>query len=157
MKATVCEPFLFNQSYQLAAQMPDTSRVNRKAYRSAFAEAMRGAGFVMTSSGRVPGLSDGGRIGAFAETVAQYVRSWPTIKRGIRALVVGDYGGPQGPWHPDSGGWHPVRPERHFSEESQELLFHRLSRILAEGQGPRFFESEEVSAPMQVRALALGF
>lgn len=157
MSTAVCEPFLFNRSYQLAARMPDTSRVNSKAYRAAFAKGMGQAGFVMTSSGRVPRLSDGGMVGALAETVAQYVRSWPTVKRGIKALVQGEYEGPQGPWHPDHDGWRAVQPASHFSDPSQGLLYRRLEAILAEGQASRFFESDEVSAPMLVRALALGF
>jgi asparagine synthetase B (glutamine-hydrolysing) len=156
MGIQVVEPFLWNKSYQLAAQMPDTCRVNRNAYRKAFAEEMGRAGYVVTSSGRVPRLSDGGVTGAVAETVASYLRSWPTIKRGIKARVLGGYSGPQGPWHPDSGGWRPVCPERHFSQKGHELLLQRLSRVLAEGQVSRFFGSRRVSAPMQVRALALG-
>lgn len=156
-EAMVSEPFMWAQAYQLAARMPDTCRVNSSAFREAFAEEMGAAGYIVTSSGRVPRFSNGGITGALAETVAQYIRSWPTIKRGIKAIIDGGYGGPQGPWHPDSQGWQPVRPENHFSERGQELLFSRLCHIMADGQTARFFGSEKVSAPMQVRALALGF
>jgi len=158
MGATLIEPFLFNQTYQLAARMPDPCRVNQKAFRHAFAERMGRAGYLPTSSGRVPRLSNGRVSGALAETAARYLRGWPTIKRGIKRMVGGTYPGPQGPWHPDSNGWYPVEPEKHFqSKENLELLEHRLNAILAKGQASRFFSEKELHPSLQVRALALGF
>jgi asparagine synthetase B (glutamine-hydrolysing) len=158
MNATLIEPFLFNQTYQLAARMPDPCRVNQKAFRHAFAERMGRAGYLPTSSGRIPKLSDGGVFGALAETAGRYLRGWPTIKRGIKRIVGGTYPGPQGPWHPDSNGWYPVQPEKHFqSKEKLELLEHRLNAILAKGQASRFFSEKELHPSLQVRALALGF
>jgi len=153
MDCRVVEPFLWSKTYRLAARLPDTCRVNRKAFRHAFAGEMGGAGYVMTASGRVPRLRGPGVIGMVAEVVARYARSWPAIKR---KLITGDRV-PQGPWPPDHGGWHPVRPSEHFSEEGEDVLLDRLSTILADGPVERFFKDDSLDDDMRVRALALAF
>ena len=56
---TLVEPFLGPQVYQVAAQMPDEMRVDRKAFRAAFGKAMGKAGWLPSSSGRIP------RIGGY--------------------------------------------------------------------------------------------
>jgi hypothetical protein len=153
MDCRVVEPFLWSKTYRLAARLPDTCRVNRKAFRYAFAGEMGGAGYVMTASGRVPRFSGRGLIGTVAEVVARHARSWPAIKR---KLITGDRV-PQGPWPPDHSGWHPVRPSEHFSEEGEHVLLDRLSTILADGQVERFFKDDSLDDDMRVRALALAF
>lgn len=153
MSNRVIEPFLFHQSYQLAASMPDYCRVEQRAFRAAFAKGMGRAGMIMTSSGRVPKFSNGGVVGKAVELVARYARGWPTIKR---KLFTGD-SVPQGPWPPDHSGWHPVQPEEHFDDQESEHARHLLRSILAKDQTSRFWKNKKISKGMRVRALALGF
>lgn len=143
----IVEPFLFHQSYRLAARMPDPCRVDRRAFRHAFAKEKGGAGLWPTSGGRIPRL--GGYPGSLT---AYYLDQWREWKERL-----GWISGPQGSWPPDHEGWHPVRPETHFSEDRQALLRRRLNELLTDGQVQKFFHSEDLSHKMQVRALALGF
>lgn len=152
MGTTVVEPFLFNQSYQLAARLPDRGRIEGRGFRRAFAREMGRAGYVRTTSGRIPRLRRRGIGGAFARVLTRGLRSIDSVKRRIVGEEV-----PQGPWSPDSGGWVPVRPENHYSPSGQRTLRERLGSILASSQVPRFFESESVPDDMRVRALSTGF
>lgn len=147
MSSRIVEPFLFHQSYRLAAQMPDACRVDRRAFRHAFAKEMGSAGLWPTSSGQIPRL--GGHSGSL---MAYYIDRWR-----FWSDRVGNSVGPQGSWPSDHHGWHPVRPGDHFPETNQTLLRNRLEDFLAEGQVSQFFDSGELSNKLRVRALALAF
>jgi hypothetical protein len=146
MKTEVIEPFLFSQSYRLAAEMPDMARVDSRGFRRAFAREMNLAGFWPTSSGSIPRC--GGRIG---HEIMRQIKRWRTLKErlGIEA-------GYQGSWSPDRLRSAPVRPEDHFDEASCNLLYDRLQGILS-GVGPRQFFEMSGHRQAQVRALSLGF
>lgn len=143
----IIEPFLFHQSYQLAAQMPDVCRVDRRAFRHAFAKEMGLAGLWPTSGGRLPRL--GGYPGSLT---TYYLDQWREWKERLDWVS-----GAQGSWSPDHHGWYPVRPEDHFSEARRALLCHRLDDLMTAGQAQKFFRNEDLAHEMRVRALALGF
>ena len=151
MNAQIVEPFLWHQTYMLAAEMPDYCRVERRAFRAAFAKGMGRAGMIMTSSGRVPRWSDGSLRGRIIDTAARYTRGWPTIKR----KLMGDKTG-QGPWPPDHEGWHPVNPDNHLGAGAVKRAQKRLESILAEGKAGSFWRDSQIPKSMRVRVLALG-
>ncbi len=143
----VVEPFVFSQTYRLASRMPDTGRVDSRVFRKAFGKEMGLAGFVPTTSGRVPRFGD--KIG---HEVLRFIRRWRTLKEKI-GIEKGD----QGPWSPDRLRNSPVRPEEHFSEKECEQLYHRTEQLLKDGESATsFFEGLE-HKQAKVRALALGF
>ncbi|MCS4040858.1 hypothetical protein [Salinibacter ruber] len=147
MGAEVVEPFLFSQSYQLAAEMPDTARINRKAFRNAFAKDMGMAGWWPTSSERIP------RLGGWSGSLTNFYLGWWRL---AKHYLYGQSRG-QGPWPTDHTGWDPIRPENHFEQEECELLRSRLNEVLVDGRGSGFFREEGVPVGMKVRALALAF
>lgn len=147
LQPRMVEPFLFHQSYRLAAQMPEACRVDRRAFRHAFAKQMALAGLCPTSGGRIPRL--GGYPGSLTHYYLEQWRSWKDR--------LGWTSGPQGSWPSDHEGWYPVRPEVHFPEDEQALLRQRLDELLADGQAQHFFRNADLSHKMRVRALTLAF
>jgi asparagine synthetase B (glutamine-hydrolysing) len=147
IKSEVVEPFFFSQTYQLAAKMPDTGRVDSRVFREAFAGEMGLAGFWPTSSGRIPRF--GGTLG---HEILRFIKRWRTLKE-----KVGLETGYQGSWSPNRLRNNPVQPEEHFSKQECELLYHRMRELLKDGESPKgFFEGSE-HKQAKVRALALGF
>lgn len=146
LETEIIEPFVFPQTYKLAAMMPDTARIDSRGFRQAFSEKMGSAGFWPTSSGRIPRF--GGKLG---HEVMRQIKRWRTLKErlGIEA-------GYQGSWSPDRLRSAPVRPEDHFDEASCNLLYDRLQGILS-GVGPRQFFEMSGHRQAQVRSLSLGF
>jgi len=51
-----CEPFLDWRMFRLAAEMPDSFRLDARAFRRAFAQILGSAGWRLASGGRVPRL-----------------------------------------------------------------------------------------------------
>lgn len=121
----VVEPFLDDRLYRLAAEMPDELRVDRRAFRAAFARAMGSAGWLPTSSHSVPRL--GGQVGHSARSlIARSARMWS--KRSRRA----DDANPveQGPWSRDHAGFE-FRLEHILGRESAETLADELRAMVS--------------------------
>jgi asparagine synthetase B (glutamine-hydrolysing) len=146
MEVATVEPFLWHQSYQLAARMPDAARVDRRAFRAAFSEGMGMAGWWPTDSGRIPRL--GGYLGNAVRVPV----------RGTQRLIdmVRPSGDVQGSWPPFQWGWHDVKVDEHFSKEGQHLYHRRLDDIMMEGQGADSLQDAEY-IPARLRALTLAF
>lgn len=146
----VIEPFLFHRVYRLAAKMPDPCRVDRRAFRQAFSEAMGAAGWIPDSSDRLPCL--GGWAGSLFRHYRRQFRESDAY-----SLLFGGEEGYQKAWSPDHVGWHPVDPAEHFDEPAEERLLEHLSRVLG-GRDPRaFLRDDELADAVKVRALALGW
>jgi hypothetical protein len=146
MRATAIEPFLLHKSYQLAAHMPDAARVDRQAFRAAFAQKMGAAGWWPTDSGRIPRL--GGYVG---NAVRVPVRGTQHLLDALRPS-----NDVQGSWPPFQWGWHDVQVDEHFPEEGQRLYQGLLEELMAEGpERKQFSEGEYI--PARLRALTLAF
>jgi len=144
--ATAIEPFLLHKSYQLAAHMPDAARVDRQAFRAAFAQKMGAAGWWPTDSGRIPRL--GGYVG---NAVRVPVRGTQHLLDALRPS-----NDVQGSWPPFQWGWHDVQVDEHFPEEGQRLYQGLLEELMAEGpERKQFSEGEYI--PARLRALTLAF
>lgn len=147
MNARIVEPFLWSQSYQLAAEVPDTERVDTRIFRAAFGKHMGLAGLVPNTTGRVPQF--GGYLGKYLYLAILVGRR---ARRGL-----GLTSGYQESWSPDRFSNRPIRPEDHYTEEGRSLLHHRLNDLLADGRSNDFFKNENIPKLLRVRALALGF
>ncbi|MCS4191727.1 hypothetical protein GGP51_003224 [Salinibacter ruber] len=144
---SMIEPFAFSGTYRLAAKMPDTARVDMRAFRHAFASEMGLAGWWPTSSGEICTLEDK-YFGHMAQAISH---RWLRFRRNLNPFPV------EGAWSPDAAGWSPVHPERHFSDSECQALERHLDDLFAGGIGADVFENEDVSDEMKVRALTLAF
>ena len=133
----VVEPFLSPQVYGLAAKMPDKFRVDRKAFRAAFGPPMGEAGWLPTSSGRIPRL--GGYLGHWVElstVVSRRVRDRAAV---VTAHMRGRAPTNQGAWSSDHGAFrHNLAAELSASrlDHARELL----AGILTVKEASQFFE-----------------
>ncbi|QKT04803.1 hypothetical protein HUS23_13775 [Ectothiorhodospiraceae bacterium 2226] len=100
---TVVEPFLSPQVYALAASMPDEVRVDRKVFRAAFGSPMGRAGWLPTSSGRIPRL--GGYAGHYVELGTVVYRRAGDRAANLAARIVGRKPINQGAWSGDYGAF----------------------------------------------------
>jgi hypothetical protein len=146
MQTKMVEPFLFHGNYQLAARMPDAARVDRRAFRAAFADDMGAAGWWPTDSGRIPRL--GGYLG---NAVRVPIRG---TQRLLDALRASD--GEQGSWPPFQWGWHNVQVDEHFPEEGTGLYQQRLNELMTEEAAREQFSDDDF-IPVRLRALTLAF
>lgn len=146
MQTKMVEPFLFHENYQLAARMPDAARVDRRAFRAAFADDMGAAGWWPTDSGRIPRL--GGYLG---NAVRVPIRG---TQRLLDALRASD--GEQGSWPPFQWGWHNVQVDEHFPEEGTALYQQRLNELMTEEAAREQFSDDDF-IPARLRALTLAF
>lgn len=117
----VVEPFLDPKLYYIAAQMPDTFRVDRRAFREAFKKSLGLAGWLPTSSGNIPAL--GGYVGKQVNWKINKVRRTRDsiqnkirIRAGLDKLV-------QGPWGPD---------HHNINLQVSDVLSHRSAEALDE-------------------------
>lgn len=144
----VVEPFFSPQVYSLAARMPDAFRVDRRAFRAAFAPAMGKAGWLPTSSGRIPRL--GGYVGHWVELGTVVSRRLSDRATRVAARIRGRAPMNQGAWsstHPTSG------PDL-VAELSASRLEHvraLLDQILTAEEASVFFKGGGTAAPDLVR------
>ena len=152
----VIEPFLAPQVYSLAARMPDEMRVDRKAFRAAFGRAMGKAGWLPTSSGRIPRL--GGHLGHWVElgSIASRLGSDRTANAITR--TTGRKPINQGAWSSDHGAFRQNFGQQ-LAPEQLELLNTVLTEILTTREWGMFFEPGGGTAPdiVRNRALQLGY
>lgn len=143
----VVEPFLWARLYRLAAAMPDAHRMDARAFRAAFARSLGRAGWLPTSSGRIPRV--GGWIGHYIGLAIKLEREGRDRVRPAGSL-------PQGAWNPDHAGFD-VDGGRVLGHERAE----RLGAVLGELLGPS--QRGDVSAmlgrlslPERIRAVQIG-
>ena len=99
----VVEPFIDDRLYAVAARMPDKFRVDREAFRMAFAEAMGTAGWLPTSSGRIPNV--GGAVGQLiARAISERRNARDSIMKRFDKCI-GRAAIAQGSWSPDQKGF----------------------------------------------------
>lgn len=99
----VVEPFMDGQVYRLASRMPDSYRVDRKAFRYLFNNPFQGASLSLSSSGRVPYFN--GFVGAVtSQLVLKYWGGKDRLSRGW-ARFQGKPWVSQGAWTPDHIGF----------------------------------------------------
>lgn len=153
-KAASClvEPFLAPPVYELAARMPDEMRVDRHAFRAAFGGAMGTAGWLPTSSGRIPRL--GGYLGHWVEVGTIVSRRARDRAASTLARAVGRRPANQGAWSSDHGAF-PVDFNNELGREQVERLRGLMAEVLSERESAMFFDPEGGSAPDLVRTRAL--
>lgn len=148
----VVEPFFAPQAYRLAAIMPDEMRVDRKAFRAAFGSSMGLAGWLPSSSGRIPRAS--GYLGSFLETTTIALRR--KSDRGARALNrrMDRKSVNQGAWSKDHASFD-FKFEDHFGPEQVERLRMLIASVLSQREAAVFLKPGGGSARQQVRNRAL--
>ena len=152
----VVEPFMAPQVYRTAAAMPDQFRVDRIAFRAAFGRGMGPAGWMQTSSGRVPNL--GGYPGHWLQlaTVAKRRLQDGLFTRFARWR--GQRRTSQGAWGQDDGifrfEWEHVLSDRQLSG-----IRDVLEGVLRRAEFDRFFQakSEPVLDMARYRALQIAY
>ena len=144
----VVEPFLTVKSFQVAAQLPDQYRIDRKAFRSAFKNSLGKAAFLTTSSGSVPAI--GGYSGKFIKIGMSQFRKFKKITNRKDS---------QGSWNKDHGGFD-ITVKKALddtrSERLGELLHSAFSKSYMKNKTPL----EAINAlPRQqrLRAIQVGF
>jgi hypothetical protein len=148
----VVEPFLSPQVYRLAAAMPDRFRVDRKAFREAFARTMAMAGWLPTSSGGIPRL--GGHLGHWVRLGA--LASWRARDRitAICATMTGLKPITQDAWSLDQLGFLQDFGKQ-LTAEQREQIHETLSVVLTPAELDKFFDPNGATAPVLVRNRAL--
>lgn len=103
----VVEPFLGPQAYRFAAELPDTFRLEREAFRRAFYSMKGRASWIPTSSGKIPALGNG--VGRVAELAIW--GSWQIRRKGSRILgrIRRERPGSEGAWPSEHFGFSPPR------------------------------------------------
>jgi len=148
MNAQVIEPFMFQQTYLLAAEMPDPCRVDAEAFRHAFAKGMGLSGWTPTTGHVLPRL--GPRVGSVYRLLHR------ALWKGVKTLR-GTDDWEAGAWTREHEGWHPVTPKECVPEESLPFLLENLSGLIDGIRTDTFFEESSVRDSVRVRALGLGF
>ena len=148
MNAHVIEPFMFQQTYLLAAEMPDPCRVDAEAFRYAFAKGMGLSGWTPTTGHVLPRL--GPRVGSVYRLLHR------ALWKGVKTLR-GTDDWEAGAWTREHEGWHPVTPKECVPEESLPFLLENLSVLIDGIRTDTFFEESSVRDSIRVRALGLGF
>lgn len=142
--ADVVEPFLAPQVYRLAARMPDEFRVDRKAFRAAFGAPMGKAGWLPTSSGRIPRL--GGYAGHYVELGTVAYRRARDRAATLVARINGRKPINQGAWGADHGGFREDLTEE-LSESQLEKSRELVDKTLTSKEANAFFKPGGGAAP----------
>lgn len=145
----VVEPFLCAATYKLAAIMPDDWKVDRKVFALAVIPPLGRAGWVPTSSGRIPALN--GRWGRIAQFT---IKSWRVLydewqkKRHPRSF------GGQGPWSSDHKRFE-FNPGHFMKEGVLTELNRNLEKIVEPDPAVNGFWSQTGEAASERRVMAL--
>ena len=142
------EPFFSPQVFSLAAKMPDEFRVDRKAFRAAFGPSMGKAGWLPTSSGRIPRL--GGYLGHWVELGTVASRFLRDRSAGMTARVRGRAPLNQGAWSAEHGTFrHDLVAD--LSVTRLEHVRALLDEVLTAKEASMFFKAGGGAAPDLVR------
>ncbi|MCG5516371.1 MULTISPECIES: asparagine synthase-related protein [unclassified Ectothiorhodospira] len=148
LRCSVVEPFLAPQVYSLAALMPDEFRADRKAFREAFARSMGLAGWLPTSSGRIPRL--GGYTGHWLEFTTVSSRMARDRLSNFLASILGRPKTAQGAWNSDHGSFRYDFCQQ-ITALQVEQLRQLLGKVLAPVEASTFLEPGGGRAPDWVR------
>ncbi|WP_200388082.1 asparagine synthase-related protein [Thiocapsa imhoffii] len=144
----VVEPFLAPQVYELAARMPDEFRVDRKAFRAAFASPMGKAGWLLTSSGRIPRL--GGYVGHWVQLGTVISRALGDRATSVSARMRGRMPINQGAWSNEHDVYRDDLSEA-LSESQLEGVRVLMNGILTAEEANEFFKPCGGAVPDLVR------
>ncbi|WP_207132058.1 asparagine synthase-related protein [Halorhodospira neutriphila] len=152
----VVEPFISPQVYRLAASMPEQLRVDRKAFRAAFAPAMGKAGWLPTTSGHIPRL--GGYIGHWVELGTVTSRYGRDLAANVTAQIRGRIPRSQGPW----GANRDLPPQEiaeRLTASQRDQMRELLDVILTPAEAKAFFKPDHgvTSARVRTRALQIAY
>lgn len=154
-RVTPCliEPFLGPKVYQVAAQMPDDMREDRKAFRAAFGRSMGKAGWLPSSSGRIPRI--GGYTGRAIESGFLASRRFKDRVARFNARATGKAFANQGAWSSDHAAFD--EPLEHILSSRQiEQLRDTMADILtSDALHALFGGAGDVSVPPIVKNRAL--
>lgn len=158
-RATPCliEPFLGTKVYQVAAQMPDHMRVDRKAFRAAFGKSMGKAGWLPSSSGRIPRI--GGYTGRAIELGVLASRRIKDRVARLNAHATGKTFVNQGAWSSDHAAFDepldqllPPAQIEQFRDTMADILTNNALHALFSGAG-----DATVPPIVQNRALQIAY
>jgi hypothetical protein len=137
------EPFLTHRTYMLAARMPDACRMEREAFRRAFAPGLGRAAWVSATGGKR--LALGPHAGAAVGRATLIVRHrWDQVRGRV---------GREGPWSPPPAT---LAASGFVTPEQEDWCREVLGGVLRRGAGAQL-DADGASPAARLRALTLGF